>query len=211
MQQENRQFYQERKERYKADEKKQEKDKVDIVGTLSAKLEQNQQKLEEKQEQIREEIKVQVAEINKVKEECDKKFEQLLEKAFSSKSETETSLNNKDTEEAEDELLRRQRERNAELKQPIHINETKAVEETTEDVAEEVAEIAGSTQEKDDATMEVDSCTSVGPAEVSDVIPVSSESATATPKEMPLYQCISLHTITLASITLSDELRLQLL
>jgi uncharacterized phage infection (PIP) family protein YhgE len=82
----------------KADKQKQEenrqRDKVEIVEmlsqkleqnqqTLAEKLEQNQQKLEEKQEQIREEIKVQATEINKVREECHKKYDQL-EKRFSS-------------------------------------------------------------------------------------------------------------------------------
>jgi hypothetical protein len=67
-------------------------DKTEIVEMLSQKLEYNQQKQEEKdrlnqqrQEQllqkhsqvIREEIKVQDAEINKVKEKCDKNFEKL--------------------------------------------------------------------------------------------------------------------------------------
>jgi hypothetical protein len=117
-------------------------------------------------------------------------------------------LDSKDTEK-EEELRRRPWESNAELGQLIPINEIQTVAEITKEVAK-VDESAACMQEKDDATMEVDSCTSVGPVAVSDVIPVSSESATATPKEMPLYQCISLHTITLASITLSKEMRLYL-
>jgi hypothetical protein len=58
---------------------------------LEEKLEQNQQKLEEtlkrsqqeQSQQIREEIKVQATEINRIREECHKKYDQL-EKRFSS-------------------------------------------------------------------------------------------------------------------------------
>jgi hypothetical protein len=201
-------------------EENRQKDKVEIVGALSEKLEKNQQTLEEMLEQnqqtrkksqqelsqeIREEIKVQVAEINKVREECNKKYEQL-EKRFLSKLVTE------EEEEEEDELLRRQRERDAELEQPIQISETQAVEEITEEVAEEADKIAISMQEKDDAIVETDSQTSASPAgEVNDVTSASSEIATAIPNEMQLHPCIPLHKVTLASITLSDELRLYLL
>jgi hypothetical protein len=215
---------QKQKEKDRLNQQKQEKDKAEIVRALSEtikenqqkleeNLEQNQRKLEQKQKQISEEIKVHVVEINKVEKEYDKKFEKLLENAFSSKPETETNLDSKDTveeeeEEEEDKLQRRLWESNIELGQLTPISGTQTVAEIIKEVVG-TDESAASTQGKDDATMEADSCISVDPAvKVNDVILVSNEITTATSNEIPLYQCIPFHTITLASITLSDELRL---
>jgi hypothetical protein len=189
---------------------------------LENKLEQNQQKLEEKQEQIREEIKVRNAENNKVKEKCDKEFELLLENAFSSKPDIETiTTETEETigkveqeedvvpEEKEDKLQRRLWESHAEVKPKISINKIR----TEAGIVQEAAKKYKSAEclVGDDAIMEVDSDASVGPVEVSDVIPAPRESAITTPKGMQLCQYISLPTTTLASITLSKEMKLQLL
>jgi hypothetical protein len=159
------------------------------------------EKLENRYKEIQTQIEIKMEGMRKLcKEEEDAKLKEKEQQEAESKKKQE------------DELQRRLWESNAELEQPIQISETQVGEQRTEEVAEEADEIAISMQEKEDAIVETDSQTSASPAgEVSDVTSESSEIATATPNEMQLYQGISLHKVTLTSITLSDELRLYLL
>jgi hypothetical protein len=190
-------------------------DKTEIVEALFEKLKQNSQ-------EIREEIQNQVKEIKKVEEEYNNKFELLLENAFSSKPDTETSTTETEEtirkveqeeavvpEEKEGKLQRRLGESQAEIKPTISINKIR----TEVGIVHEAAKKHKCAEclVEDDAIAEIDSCMSVGPVEVSDVTTVSSKITTATPIAMQLLQCISLREVTLASITLSKEMKLQLL
>jgi hypothetical protein len=219
----------ERRERYQADKKKLDEEIAATIERLELLIKTSEiQVSEEITEEVTElEQPIQIREVQiveerpgevvvKIKEPTNgveavetKEVKEPLKEV--NRTEPEDSMDGGDEEEEEeDKLQRRLWESNIELGQLIPISGTPTVAEIINEVVG-TDESAVSMQGNDDATMEADSCTSVDPAvKVNDVILVSNEITLATSYEVPLYQCISFPTITLAAITLSDELRLLL-